>query len=61
MESIRNEKTPRSDLEIVRDALVDEEIVSHMKDWRSWAAAFALIALLFAYLHLVGWMVDVWM
>ena len=48
----------RDDLEIVRDALVDEEIVTHMKDWRSWLAAFALIALMFAYLHLVGWMVT---
>ncbi len=57
----KKERALRDDLEIVRDALVDEEIVSHMKDWRSWAAAFALIALMFAYLHLVGWMVDVWM
>ena len=54
-------EAPRTDWEIVRSALLDEEIVTHMKDWRSWLAAFALIALLFAYLHLVGWMVDVWM
>ena len=48
----------RDDLEIVRDALVDEEIVSHMKQWKNWIAAFALIAIMFAYLHLVGWMVT---
>lgn len=29
-----------------------------MKDWRSWLAAFALIALMLAYLHVVGWMVT---
>lgn len=57
----RKEEAPRSELEIVRDALVDEEIVTHMKDWRNWLAAFALIALMFAYLHLVGWMVTTWM
>lgn len=57
----QKERALRDDLEIVRDALLDEEIVSHMKDWRSWVAAFALIALMFAYLHLVGWMVSVWM
>ena len=51
----------RSDLEIVRAALVDEEIVTHMKDWRNWAAAFALIAIMFAYLHLVGWLVVEWL
>lgn len=54
----QKERALRDDLEIVRDALLDEEIVTHMKDWRSWVAAFALIALLFAYLHLVGWMVT---
>ena len=54
----QKERALRDDLEIVRDALVDEEIVTHMKDWRSWLAAFALIALMFAYLHLVGWMVT---
>lgn len=56
----RKERTPHSDLEIVRGALVDEEIVSHMKQWKNWIAAFALIALMFAYLHLVGWMVTTW-
>jgi hypothetical protein len=54
-------EAPRTDWEIVRSALIDEEIVTHMKDWRSWLAAFALIALMFAYLHLVGWVVSVWM
>lgn len=57
----KKERALRDDLEIVRDALVDEEIVTHMKDWRNWLAAFALIALMFAYLHVVGWMVSVWM
>lgn len=51
----------RDDLEIARDALVDEEIVSHMKQWKNWAAAFALIAIMFAYLHLAGWMVTTWL
>ena len=54
----QKERALRDDLEIVRDALVDEEIVSHMKDWRSWVAAFALIALMLAYLHVVGWVVT---
>lgn len=57
----KKERALRDDLKIVRDALVDEEIVSHMKDWRSWVVAFALIALMFAYLHVVGWMVTTWM
>lgn len=57
----QKERALRDDLEIVRDALLDEEIVTHMRQWKNWAAAFALIALMFAYLHLVGWMVDVWM
>lgn len=55
----RKEEAPRTDWEIVRDALLDEEIVTHMKDWRSWVAAFALIALIFAYLRIVGWVVTV--
>ena len=61
MESIRSKKTTRSDLEIVRAAFMDEGSIAQMKDWRNWVAAFALIALMFAYLHVVGWMVDVWM
>lgn len=51
-------RAPRSDLEIVRDALIDEEIVSHMKQWKNWIAAFALIALMFLYLRFVGWVVT---
>ena len=54
----QKERALRDDLEIVRDALLDEEIVTHMKDWRSWVAAFALIALMLAYLHVVGWVVT---
>lgn len=61
MESIRNKKTTRSDLEIVRAAFMDERSIAHMKDWRNWLAALALIALMFAYLHLVGWLVVEWL
>lgn len=57
----RKERTPRSDLEIVRSALIDEGSIAHMKDWKNWVAAFALIAIMFAYLHLVGWMVTTWL
>lgn len=57
----QKERALRDDLEIARDALVDEEIVSHMKQWKNWAAAFALIAIMFAYLHLAGWMVTTWL
>lgn len=45
-------------MEIVRDALIDEEIVSHMKDWRNWAAAFALIVMMFAWLRIAAWAVT---
>lgn len=55
------ERAPRTDWDVVRSAMLDERSISHMKDWRSWVAAFALIALMFAYLHVVGWMVSVWM
>lgn len=55
------ERAPRTDWDVVRSALIDEGIVTHMKDWRNWLAAFALIALMFAYLHVVGWMVSIWM
>lgn len=51
-------RAPRSDLEIVRGALLDEEIVSHMKQWKNWIAAFALIALVFAWLRLAAWAVT---
>ena len=54
----QKERALRDDLEIVRDALLDEEIVTHMKDWRSWVAAFALIALMFAWLRLAAWAVT---
>lgn len=57
----QKERALRDDLETVRDALVDEEIVTRIKDWRNWAAALALVALAFAYVHLVGWVVTVWM
>lgn len=54
----KKERALRDDLEIVRDALIDEEIVSHMKQWRNWIAAFALIALMFAWLRLAAWAVT---
>ena len=57
----QKERALRDDLEIVRDALVDEGSIAQMKDWRNWAAALALVALAFAYVHLVGLVVTVWM
>lgn len=51
----------RSDLEIVRAAFMDERSIAHMRDWKNWVAAFALIALMIAYVHLVGWAVATWM
>ena len=57
----QKERALRDDLEIVRDALVDEGSIAQMKDWRNWAAALALVALAFAYVHMVGWVVTVWM
>lgn len=51
----------RSDLEIVRAAFIDEGSIAQMKDWRNWVAAAALVALAFAYVHLVGLVVTVWM
>lgn len=57
----KKERTLRDDLEIVRDALIDEESIAQMKDWRNWVAAAALVALAFAYVHLVGLVVTVWM
>lgn len=57
----KKERTLRDDLKIVRDALIDEESIAQMKDWRNWVAAAALVALAFAYVHLVGLVVTVWM
>ena len=57
----KKERALRDDLETVRDALIDEGSIAQMKDWRNWAAALALVALAFAYVHMVGWVVTVWM
>ena len=41
----KKERTLRDDLEIVRDALIDAGSIAQMKDWRTWVAAAALVAL----------------
>lgn len=40
----KKERTLRDDLEIVRDALIDEGSIAQMKDWRNWVAAGALVS-----------------